>query len=161
MGERKSLCVCVNFVSFAGISTSVKNMSLKRRVLSQRNPDPPSCSHYNLRRHMECILTLTSISLSHQIYTFSRFHYKLCSYGDPDRNSRCVCVCVCVCACVRVCVCVCVCVCKRERERENGGGGGGEKEFVCVKFVSFVGISTSIKNVLEEEGAKPEKSRSP
>ena len=29
--------MCVNFVSFAGISTSVKNMSLKRRVLSQRN----------------------------------------------------------------------------------------------------------------------------
>ena len=83
MGERK--CVCVNFVSFAGISTSVKNMSLKRRVLSQRNPDPPSCSHYNLRRHMEYILTLTS--LSHQIHTFSRFHYKPC-------NNRCVCVCV-------------------------------------------------------------------
>ena len=63
-GERKSLCLCVNFVSFAGISTSVKNMSLKRRVLSQRNPDPPSCSHYNLCRHMEYILTLTSLSLT-------------------------------------------------------------------------------------------------
>ena len=45
-GGRKR--VCVNFVSFAGISTSVNNMSLKRRVLSQRNPDPPNCSHYNL-----------------------------------------------------------------------------------------------------------------
>ena len=83
-GER--VCVCVNFVSFAGISTPVKNMSLKRRMLSQRNPDPPSCSHYNLRIHMEYILTLTSFSLSHQIHTFSRFHYKLCSYGHPDRN---------------------------------------------------------------------------
>ena len=71
-GEREwggggRVCVCVNFVSFAGISTSVKNMSLKRRVLSQRNPDPPSCSHYNLRRHMEYILTLTSLSLSPNI----------------------------------------------------------------------------------------------
>ena len=91
-GGRKR--VCVNFVSFASISTSVKNMSLKRRVLRQRNPDPPSCSHYNLRRHMEYILTLTS--LSQQIHTFSRFYYKLCSYGHPDRNSRCVYVCVCV-----------------------------------------------------------------
>ena len=70
VGERKSLCVCVNFVSFAGISTSVKNMSLKRRVLSQRNPDPPSCSHYNLRRHMEYILTLTSLSLSLNTHIF-------------------------------------------------------------------------------------------
>ena len=107
--------MCVNFVSFADISTSVKNMSLKRKVLSQRNPDPPSCSHYNLRRHMEYILTLTSLSLSlslsHQIHTFSRF--QLCSYGHPDRNSRYVCVCV---VCVRACVCVCVCV----REREWG-----------------------------------------
>ena len=86
-GGRKSLCVCVNFVSFAGISTSVNNMSLKRRVLSQRNPDPPSCSHYNLCRHVEYILTLTSLSLSlTKIHTFSRFHYKLCSYGHPDRN---------------------------------------------------------------------------
>ena len=68
-------CVCVNFVSFAGISTFVKNMSLEMRVLiSQRNPDPPSCSHYNLRRHMEYILTLISLSLSHQIHTFSRFN---------------------------------------------------------------------------------------
>ena len=84
-GER--VCVCVNFVSFAGISTSFKNMSLKMRVLiSQRNPDPPSCSHYNLRRHMEYILTLTSLSLSHQIHTFSRFHYKPCSYCHSDRN---------------------------------------------------------------------------
>ena len=80
------VCVCVNFVSFADISTSVKNMSLKRRVLSQRNPDPPSCSHSNLCRHMEYILTLTSLSLSHQIHTFSRFHYKPCSYGHSDRN---------------------------------------------------------------------------
>ena len=47
-GERERVCVCVNFVSFADINTSVKNMSLKRRVLSQRNPDPPSYSHYNL-----------------------------------------------------------------------------------------------------------------
>ena len=80
-GER--VCVCVNF---AGISTSIKNMSLKRRVLSQRNPDPPSYSHYNRRRHMKYILTLTSLSLSHQIHTFSRFHYKLSSYGHSDRN---------------------------------------------------------------------------
>ena len=81
------VCVCVNFVSFAGISTSVNNMSLKRRVLSQRNPDPPSCSHYNLCRHVEYIFTLTSLSLSlTKIHTFSRFHYKLFSYGHPDRN---------------------------------------------------------------------------
>ena len=73
-GER----IYVNFVSFTGISTSVKNMSLKRRVLSQRNPDPLSCSQYNLRRHMEYILT--------QIHTFSRFHYKPYRYGHPDRN---------------------------------------------------------------------------
>ena len=66
-GERERVFVCVNFVSFAGINTSVKHMSLKRRVLSQRNPYPPSCSHYNLRRHMEYILTLTSLSLSPNI----------------------------------------------------------------------------------------------
>ena len=131
-GGRKR--VCVNFVSFAGISTSVKNMSLKRRVLSQRNPDPPICSHYNLRRHMEYIFTLNSLSLSHQIHTFSRFYYRLCSYGHPDRNSRCV------------CVCVCVCVCMRERER-MGGGGGRKSLCVCVNFVSFAGISTSVKNM--------------
>ena len=67
-GGRKR--VCVNFVSFAGISTSVKNMSLKRRVLSQRNPDPPICSHYNLRRHIEYILTLNSLSLSPNTHIF-------------------------------------------------------------------------------------------
>ena len=27
----------------------------------------------------------------------------------------------------------------------GGGGGGGEKEFVCVNFVSFAGINTSVK----------------
>ena len=31
-GEREIICVC-EVLSFAGISTSVKNMSLKRRVL--------------------------------------------------------------------------------------------------------------------------------
>ena len=67
---REKEFVCVNFVSFAGINTSVKNMSLKRRVLSQRNPDPPSCSHYNLCRHMEYILTLTSLSLSPNTHIF-------------------------------------------------------------------------------------------
>ena len=69
-GGRERVCVCVNFVSFAGISTSVKNMSLKRRVLSQRNPHPPSCSHYNLRRHMEYILTFTSLSFSPNTHIF-------------------------------------------------------------------------------------------
>ena len=64
-GGRKR--VCVNFVSFAGISTSVNNMSLKRRVLSQRNPDPPSCSHYNIWN----TFSLSPLSLSHQIHTFS------------------------------------------------------------------------------------------
>ena len=67
-GGEERVCVCVNFVSFAGISTSVKNISLKRRVLSQRNPDPPSCSHYNLRRHMEYILTLTPLSPNTHIF---------------------------------------------------------------------------------------------
>ena len=51
---------------------------------------------------------------------------------------------MCVCVCVRVCVCVC----ERERERERvGGGGGGGRKRVCVNFVSFAGISTSIKNM--------------
>ena len=45
--------------------------------------------------------------------------------------------------CVRVRACVCVFVCVCVRERENGGG----EEFVCVNFVSFAGISTSVKNM--------------
>ena len=69
-GRGERVCVCVNFVLFAGISTPVKNMSLKRRVLSQRNPDPPSCSHYNPRIRMEYILTLTSLSLSPNTHIF-------------------------------------------------------------------------------------------
>ena len=100
-GERKSLCVCVcvcvcvNFVSFAGISTSVKNMSLKRRVLSQRNPDPPSCSHYHLRRHMEYILTL---SLSLTKYThFLGFTISYVAMVIQTLKGRVVWVCVCVC----------------------------------------------------------------
>ena len=115
MGERKR--VCVNFVSFAGISTSVKNMSLKRRVLSQRNPDPPSCSHYNLRRHMEYILTLTSLSLTKYTHflCFTISYVAMVIQIETGRG-----------------VCVCVCVCERERERENGGGGGGERVCVCV-----------------------------
>ena len=45
-----------------------------------------------------------------------------------------------------------VCVCMRERESGGGGGGGGgggerERVCVCVNFVSFAGISTSIKNM--------------
>ena len=46
-------------------------------------------------------------------------------------------------------VCVCVCACERERETERMGGGGGGREIicVCVKFVSFAGISTSVKNM--------------
>ena len=124
-GERERVCVCVNFVSFAGINTSVKNMSLKRRVLSQRNPDPPSCSHYNLCRHMEYILSLTK-------YThFLRFTISYVAMVIQTETGRGVCVCVCACVCVCVCVCVCMCVCVRERERERIGGGGGE-EFVCV-----------------------------
>ena len=61
--------MCVNFVSFAGISTSVKNMSLKRRVLSQRNPDPSSCM-FTLQpmQIMEYILTP---SLTHHLLAVS------------------------------------------------------------------------------------------
>jgi hypothetical protein len=45
--ERERVFVCVNFLSFTGISTTVKYtymyVSLIRRVLSQkRNPGPPS-----------------------------------------------------------------------------------------------------------------------
>ena len=108
-GGRKSLCVCVNFVSFAGISTFVKNISLKMRVLiSQRNPDPPSCSHYNLRRHMEYILTLTSLSLT-------KYTHFLCF------TISCV-----VMVIQTETVGVCVCVCVRERERM------GERKSLCV-----------------------------
>ena len=110
-GEKEFVCVCVNFVSFAGISTSVKNMSLKMRVLiSQRNPDPPSCSHYNLRRHMEYILTLTSLSLTK--YTHFLGFTISCVVMVIQKET------------VGVCVCVC------ERERENGGGG--ERKSLCV-----------------------------
>ena len=112
-GER----VCVNFVSFAGISTSVNNMSLKRRVLSQRNLDPPSCSHYNLRRHMEYILTLNSLSLSLTKYThFLGFTISYVAMVIQTETGR------------GMCVCVRVCVCMRERER----GGGGKSLCVCV-----------------------------
>ena len=43
----------------------------------------------------------------------------------------------------------------------GGGGGGGEKEFVCVcEFYVFCWYQYfHQKYVLEEEGAKPEKSR--
>ena len=99
------MCVCVNFVSFADISTSVKNMSLKRKVLSQRNPNPPSCSHYNLRRHMEYILTLTlSLSLSLTKYTHFLGFTISCVVMVIQIET------------VGECVCVCVCVCERERE---------------------------------------------
>ena len=92
-GGGKRVCVCVNFVSFAGISTSVKNMSLKRRVLSQRNPDPPSCSHYNLCRHMEYILTLTSLSLTKYTH-FLGFTISYVLMVIQTETGRCVCVCV-------------------------------------------------------------------
>ena len=61
---------------------------------------------------------------------------------------------VCVCVCVWVCVCVYVC----ERERESGG----QKEFVCVYEFCVICWYQYFrqKYVLEEEGAKPEKSRS-
>ena len=90
-------------------------MSLKRRVLSQRNPDPPSCSHYNLRRHMEYILTLTSLSLTKYTH-FLGFIISCVVMVIQTETGKGVCVCVCV----------------YMREREWGGGGGGEKEFVCV-----------------------------
>ena len=110
--------MCVNFVSFAGISTSIKNMSLKRRVLSQRNPGPPSYSHYNLRNHMKYILTLTSLSLTKYAH-FLGFTISYVAMVIQTETGRGVCV------CVRVCVCVC------ERERV-GGGGGRERVCVCV-----------------------------
>ena len=85
-GEKEFVCVC-EFCVICWYQYFRQKYVLEERVLiSQRNPDPPSCSHYNLRRHMEYILTLTSLSLSHQIHTFSRFHYKLCSYGLLNRN---------------------------------------------------------------------------
>ena len=87
--------ICVNFVSFTGISTSVKNMSLKRRVLSQRNPDPLSCSHYNLRRHMEYILTLTSLSLTKYTH-FLGFIISCVVMVIQTETGKGVCVCVCV-----------------------------------------------------------------
>ena len=67
-------------------------------------------------------------------------------------------MCVCVCVCVRVRVRACVCVRERERERENGGGGGGKNlcEFCVIYWYQYF----RQKYVLEEEGAKPEKSRS-
>ena len=87
---------------------------------------------------------LLSLSLSHQIHTFSRFHY----WSSRQKQ-------------------VGVCVCEREREREKErewGRGGGEKEFVCVCVCEFCVICWyqyfRQKYVLEEEGAKPEKSRS-
>ena len=110
-GER----ICVNFVSFTGISTSVKNMSLKRRVLSQRNPDPLSCLHYNLRRHMEYILTLTSLSLTKYTHFlgFTISYVATVIQTETGRGVR---------ACVRACV--------SEREREREREWGREKEFV-------------------------------
>ena len=131
------VCVCVNFVSFAGISTSVKYMSLKRRVLSQRNPDPPSCSHYHLRRHMEYILTL---SLSLTKYThFLGFTISYVAMVIQTLKGR--------------VVWVCVCVCVRERERMGG------RERVCTCVCEFCVICWyqyfRQKYVLEEEGAKP------
>ena len=67
-------------------------------------------------------------------------------------------MCVCVCACA--CACVCVCVRERKRERENGGGGGGGGKNLCEFCVIYWYQYFRQKYVLEEEGAKPEKSRS-
>ena len=68
--------------------------------------------------------------------------------------------------CVPACVCVCVCVCERERERERekermGGGGGERKSFCVCEFCVICWYQYfRQKYVLEEEGSKPEKSRS-
>ena len=127
--------MCVNFVSFAGISTSVKNMSLERRVLSQRNPDPPSCSHYNLlavhiTTYADIWNTFSLSPLSLTKYThFLRFTISYVAMVIQTETGRGVCMCVCVCVCVCVFVCLCVCM----RERENGGGGGAvERKSLCV-----------------------------
>ena len=112
--------MCVNFMSFAGISTSIKNMSLKRRVLSQRNPGPPSYSHYNLCRHMEYILTLNSLSLTKYTHFlgFTISYVAMVIQTETGRG-------------------VCVCQRERERERMGGGGGGGVRERVCVCVCGF------------------------
>ena len=69
--------------------------------------------------------------------------------------------------CVRACVRVCVYVRVRERERERGrewggGGGGGERKSLCVCEFCVICWYQYFrqKYVLEEEGTKPEKSRS-
>ena len=95
---------------------------------------------------MEYILTLTSLSLTKYThflgFTISRVAMVI--QTETGRG-----------------VCVCVCVCVRERE-----WGGGEKEFVCVcvcvcEFCVICWYQYfRQKYVLEEEGAKPEKSRS-
>ena len=135
-GGRKR--VCVNFVSFAGISTSVNN------VLEEEGAKPeksrPSqlftlqpTQTYGIHSHSQLSLSLTK-------YThFLGFNISYVAMVIQTETGRGVCV------CVRACVCVCM----RERERESGGGGGGggKSLCVCVNFVSFAGISTSIKNM--------------
>ena len=58
-----------------------------------------------------------------------------------------------------MCVCVCVCVRERERDREREGGGGRKNLCVCEFCVICWYQYFRQKYVLEEEGAKPEKSR--
>ena len=117
-----------NHVHIVVVQQSHSTVSLCSSVQGrgQRNPDPLSCSHY-LRRHVEYILTLTSLSSlvprpllgyeatlslshSHLSLSLTKYTYFLgftISYvamviqTEAGRG-----------------VCVCVCVRERERERE-------------------------------------------
>ena len=90
-GER--VYVCVNFVSFAGISTFVKKYVLEEEGAKPEKSRPPSCSHYNLHRHMEYILTLNSLSLTKYTH-FLGFTISYVAMVIQTETGRCVCVCV-------------------------------------------------------------------
>ena len=140
MGGRERVCTCVCEFCVICWYQYFRQKYVLEEEGAKPNPDPPSCSHYNLRRHMKYILTLTSLSLSLTKYThFLGFTISYVAMVIQTLKGR--------------VVWVCVCVCVRERERMGG------RERVCTCVCEFCVICWyqyfRQKYVLEEEGAKP------